>query len=952
MYKIFTENIRCARSRVPVSVLRSMKLTFMLLFVCFLQLSANSYGQKVALSIKNGSLEEVFSQLRQQTGYNFLYDTDVIAGSKKVTLTINQISLPEMLQKILDDQSLTYTINDKNVVIMRRTASGPIKAELRFSIAGVVTDGKGNVLPGVSILLKGSKTGTTTNNDGKYVLDVPNNEGVLTFSYVGFEKQEVSINGRSNINVSLLEQASLNDVVVIGYGTQRKKDVTGSVSSIKSADLDLSTSANFAQGLQGKAAGVQVIQSTGQPGASVSIQIRSNPSNANPGTLYVIDGVVVNNNAGTPSAAKYGSTGLSQSPLNFINPNDIESIEILKDASARAIYGAQAGGGVVLITTKKGKTEKPTVQYDGSYAAQSVDRMYKVLGTKTYMEQRNLLAQEMYLQKNKIAPYYGTKDINSIIPFSPIFSQDQINTSTIYPNAMDAITQAGYTQQHNLSVAASTGKTNYYISGNYFDQKGMVMGTNYKRWNGRVNLDQRIGEKIKVGINLLGSNSASNNAVTGGQFENGGIITAAMYYPANMPLQMPDGSYPLNPSYSNIPNPLSFTTITDDLKNQRILSSAFGQWEIVKGLVAKANLSYDQGTAKRYNFLPTTFSYGAQVNGIASLSNNNFNTKQIDYTANYRVPLASKHSLDLLAGYTYQLQNSEQMISGNQNFISDILGYYNLAAGQGLKPTVGSSQSEVTYASYFARAIYQFNNKYTLQASVRRDGSSRFAENHKWGYFPGVSAGWNISDENFLKNNDKINLLKLRVGYGEIGNANFPASAFEVYGLRVSPNFGSNSTSTGIFLTQSANPNLKWETAAELNAGLDFSFFKDRLSGSFDYFDKTIRDLISYVPFPADFTVGGVYSNAGKTKSTGYEISIQSKNIRSKQVGGFSWFTTINFSHYLSYWKERSPQALATLAKYIDATGKNALFRVFMVITRTGNFLKANLEVLPLQCQG
>lgn len=893
-------------------------------------------NRRVTLQAEKSSLRDVLRQLSQQVNVRFSYNSRQLPVDNQVNMVAVNEALGSVLDRLLAPYYIGYIVHAQLIVLSPKLSSAtsidnkPASAAVSqqdIVVTGRVTDETNAGLPGVNIVLKGTNRGTATEIDGTYRLTVPDGSQTLVFSLVGYATQEVVVGNRSILDLQLKpDTKNLSEVVVIGYGTQRKRDVTGAVTSVKAEDMDVSVASNFAQSLQGRATGIQVIQSTGQPGASVDIKIRSNPSNANPGTLYVIDGIIVNNNPGTPSAGKYTSGGVSQSPLNFINPNDIESIEILKDASSRAIYGAQAGGGVVLVTTKRGKTGKPTLQYSGSYAIQQADRMYQVLGTKDYMTQRNLIAQETYLYKNKVAPYYGAVDASTVTPFKPVFTQQQIDEAMVQPNAMEAIIRQGYTQQHDISLSASTGKTSYFISGNYFDQQGVLLGTGYKRFNAKINLDQTLSDKIKVGINVMGSNGRSLNAVTGGQFENGGIVTAAMYYPANLPLQLPDGTYPLNPSYSSIPNPISFTTITDELQNQRLLTTAYGTWEVIKGLTARASFSYDQGTAKRTNFLPTTFSYGAQVNGIARIGNNYSTTQQIDYTLNYKVPIGQHQSIDALAGYTYQLQNAGAVLAGNQNFTSDAISYYSLGTGQADKPTVGSSQSQVSYASYFARAIYQLNGKYTIQASVRRDGSSRFSANHKWGIFPAVSAGWIISDETFLKTNNLVNLLKLRVGYGEIGNANFPASAFEVYGPGISPIFGTNSSSTGIFLTQAANPDLKWETAGELNAGVDFALFQNRITGSFDYFTKTIRDLITYIPYPADFIVRGVYGNAGTTKSTGFEIGLQTRNVTAAQNGGFTWSSTLNFSHYLSYWSQRSPQALATLARYVAPSGKDALF--------------------------
>lgn len=875
---------------------------------------------------KTLTVDQVFDIIMNQTDYKFFYEEGLFKDLPKIKVKKGIENTNKLLNRSLSNGNFSIVITDNNAVIVKEKLPDTRKEIQQLSISGKIIDESGLPLPGANILKKGTSNAVITDIDGKFSIKVEKGT-VLVISFIGYIQKEILVDDEKSLTIALQpEVASLNDVVVIGYGSQRKRNVTGAVASVKATDLNTSTSSNFLQSMQGKAAGIQVTQSTGQPGAGVDIKIRSNPSNADPGTLYVIDGVVVNNMSGTPNGAKYGSGGVNQSPLNFINPNDIESIDILKDASSRAIYGAQAGGGVVLITTKRGKTGKPKLQYTSSYAIQNADKMYDVLSTKDYMTQRNLINEEIFLFKNNIAPYYGTVDINSVAPFKPLYTQEEINNSIVYPNAMKAITRKGYTQQHNISLSSSNGKTTYFISGNFFDQTGVILGTNYKRWNGKVNLDQNITDNLKVGINLISSNGISSNAVTGGKGENGGIITAALYYPAIMPLQLSDGSYPLNPNFSSTPNPLSFTTITDETHNKRLLASTYVSLEIIKGLTAKANFSYDQGSAKRNNFLPTTFSYGAQVNGMASISNSDFDTKQTDYTLNYKFPIKDNQILDLLAGYQYQLQNSSGLNAGNQNFTSDVVSFYNLGAGQADKPTVGSFQSQVTYASYFARATYELYNKYTIQGSIRKDGSSRFAENHKWGYFPAVSAGWVISDENFLQRSKFIDLLKLRVGYGEIGNANFPASAYEVFGLKANPNFGTNTTPTGIYLTQAANPNLKWETAGEFNVGVDFSLFRNRITGSFDYFNKTIRDLISFIPFPADFTVNGVYGNAGTTKSTGYEIGIQSKNIISSIKGGFTWSSSINLSHYLSYWSKRSSQALSVLPKYMASTGKKALF--------------------------
>ncbi|MGY0040981.1 SusC/RagA family TonB-linked outer membrane protein [Pedobacter sp. NJ-S-72] len=482
-----------------------------------------------------------------------------------------------------------------------------------------MTDNKGQGIPGVSVKVKGTTTVAVTDSKGLYAINVPDVSSVLVFTYIGFTAQELIVGNKSEINVVLQEsQVALDDVVVVGYGTTKQRNLTTAVVRVKSEDLNTSTASNFQQSLQGKAAGVQVIQATGQPGAGVAVQIRSNPSKANAGVLYVIDGVPVNDAAETPNGVGYyGKGGVDQSPLNFINPNDIESIDFLKDASSASIYGARAGAGVVLITTKKGKEGKTRVDYSVSYGIQNVDKMYKVLNAKDYMNQRNLLAEEVWYRTNKIAPYYGTVDPASVTPFKQLYSASEIAATVNGKSAPDAITRGGYTeQQHNLSISGGTNKTSYLLSANYFNQKGVVIGSDYKRYNGRLNLEQSVSDKIKVGGNVIISNSTTGNVITGGENEGGGILTAAIYWPANLPLRDENGGYPLNPFYKkNIPNPLSYETVTDNTDALRLLANGYAEWSILPELKARMNASFDQSNSKRSAYLPITFLYGSTANG-------------------------------------------------------------------------------------------------------------------------------------------------------------------------------------------------------------------------------------------------------------------------------------------------------------------------------------------------
>lgn len=814
------------------------------------------------------------------------------------------------------------------------TVSLVFAQQTKPSATGLVRSTKGEPIEGTVVsAIIGKKTiaNTITDSLGRFSFEnLPDGSINFSFSNVGYVLQTITgniiHNGQTtSILVDLVpSEQSLNEVVVVGYGSTKKRSVTGSIATVKAGDLNVSASTNVGQALAGRAAGVSVIQSSGQPGAGVNIQIRSNPSYASPGALYIIDGVIVNDNSGEASAStRYGGSGVDRSPLNFINPNDIESIDILKDASATAIYGARAGGGVVLITTKKGKSGTPTVAYDGSYSAQRAFDFYEVLGTKDYMEQRNLILYEKYLFDKKIAPY-GTTDPSTVAAFVPRYTDAQIAAQPIMPSAVDAITRNGSTQQHNVSVSGVSNKTRYFTSFNYLDQKGVLKHSDYKRYNGRLNIEQGITDNLKIGANVIISGANANNANVGTSAnEYAGMILSAFYYPATMPFQDSAGNYPVNPDYQNAPNPLSFLEITDYTLNSRVLASGFADWKIIPALTARVNMSWDQSSSTRYSYLPKSFLYGARAGGQASINEDKARSKLIEYTLNYDKTFKNAGHLSFLLGHSYQLSDRYGTSMYNDHFPTDNFTFNNMGLGAAPRPGVGSYRNPTTiWKSYFARAIYEFNDKYVLSASIRRDGASNFAENKKWGTFPAVSVGWIASEENFLKNISAINFLKVRVGYGTTGNSNIGSSAFAYYSSNDNNSYVFGSTyANGVSIDQLSNNNLTWETQRDLNLGIDFQVVKNRISGSFDYYIRTVSDLLTKVALNTSFPVDSLATNAGTTRSRGWDLSITSKNFNSVEANGFNWSTTLNLSHYYNYWMERSPEALKTLAKYIDPKG-------------------------------
>lgn len=906
-------------------IILMMKLIIILLTVTCLSVSAKVFSQKITLSEKNVSLISVIKKIESKTGYQSFYNSTLLKNAGTVTVDLKEATLEQALEQVLKNKPLGFEIIDDIFIIKRKKNDWLAVPLLVFDqVIGKVLDEKGLPIPGASIKVKNKSISTVSDNDGKFQLNLSKGD-VLLISYVGYAVKEITYTGQKAIEVSLVVVSNqMTDVVVIGYGTVKRKNVTGAISSVKTEDLNTSTSTNIGQALAGRASGVAALQASGQPGAGVTLQIRSNPSFASAGALYVIDGVVVNDNSSEPmSGTRYGAAGVDRSPLNFINPNDIESIDFLKDASATSIYGARAGGGVVLITTKKGKGGKASIDYSGSHAFQKAFDFYDILSTKEYMVERNKILQEKWMLDNRIAPY-GNVPASSVTPFVPKFTQQQIDNQQEYPSALDAITRKGFTDQHNLSLSgtANDGKTRYFASGNYLNQQGVLAHSDLKRYNGRLNLEQTIGEKFKLGANIISSNSNANNANVGtGANEYSGMILSAFYYPANLPLTDASGNYIINPDYQNSPNPASFLDVTDYTKSARLLTSGFAEWTIINGLSARANFSYDQSTAKRYSYLPKTFLYGARAGGQATITERNSTSKLMEYVLNYSHNFGETSKITALAGHSYQVSDFDGFSAANDHFATDNFLFNNLGFGTAPRPTVGSYRNPTKiWKSYFARLIYELNDRYILTASIRRDGASNFAENKKYGTFPGISAAWIISEEPFFKEKIPLfNQLKLRAGYGSTGNSELQGSAFQYYSPDLDYVFG-NVTYPGVVLSQISNPNLTWETQRDINIGLDFGILKNRISGSFDYFNRTVSNLLTYIPLATDFPVRQAAFNSGKTRSKGWDFNLTTKNFISSS-NGFTWTSAFNLSHYYDSWVERDPSVLKTLDKFIDPRG-------------------------------
>ncbi|MDO5968978.1 TonB-dependent receptor [Flavivirga aquimarina] len=821
----------------------------------------------------------------------------------KLTIIILIVSLMQI-------NANTYSLNSNNSFEIEKGYSQ------QNIVNGKVTDAYGVPLPGASVQVKGTTVGAATDFDGNYSITIPDNGKTLVISYLGFVTKEVIINDQSIINVSLSEDNNnLDEVVVVGYGVQRKRDLVGAISQVKTDDLILSSTPSIGHILQGKAAGLQITQNSAQPGGGIDIFVRGAASiNGSNAPLIVVDGFPLTGLEEPGDGNRF--SGGTQGILNSFNPNDIESIEVLKDASSSAIYGLRAANGVIIITTKKGKAGKINVDYSTSSSFQSYEDNYEVLSASEYMQLRNEATFENWAFLNRVTPYASGQEnsrtleeaiadpVNGIA-FSRFYSDDQINNAGEGTNWLDLITREGIVKQHNLSINGGTESTRYYLSGNLFEHQGVLKNSEFERSSLRLNLDQKINDYINVGMTLTKSTINNDNTQLGGQaFENSGIIRSAIQTTPLIDAIDEFGNYPINPDNATTSNPASMLTITDQGKTDRTLANFYLEVKPIEGLVARFSGGVDQGVSSRYTYLPRTTLWGELENGRASISNTIQNDKLLDFTLTYNTTFNEAHKLTAMVGASYQKEEDYGEALQNNDFITDAFLWNSIDSAAGVA-SVDSFRSESELASVFGRINYVYKDRYLLTATVRRDGSGKFFKENQYDIFPSIALGWNIAEEPFMESvSDKVSQFKLRAGYGEVGNQAIPANAkaaLIALNAWLNPD---ESILTGVFYDRIANPFLQWETTKETNIGLDFGFFNNRVSGSIEYFDRKISNLLDEKALNSYQVVSIVNANIGSTQSKGLEITLNSVNVRTEN---FSWRSTLTYSSYDDRWLERAP---------------------------------------------
>ncbi|WP_234364318.1 SusC/RagA family TonB-linked outer membrane protein [Lunatibacter salilacus] len=836
------------------------------------------------------TLNQFFGMIQKQTPFQFSFDQKDIDKRSLIFLEKKDGTVEEFLSDVSKQTSLRFRqLNNSIDAIKLSENIEDLPAIVDINIRGTVKDENGDPLPGATVTIDGTSRGTVTDIDGNYTLEVPD-DAVLVISFIGYKALKVPVGNRTVIETTMeLDESSLQEVVVVGYGMQKRSDLTGSIGSLKEEAFNKGVIVSPEQLLQGKIAGVNVTATSGEPGAASRMTIRGPGSvRSGSGPLFVVDGVALDNASSTTGGADLGVSGSAPAnPLNFLNPADIESIDVLKDASATAIYGSRGANGVVLITTKKGDAAEPKLNYSSSFAFSQVTKTIDVLNAQQFRDFTN---------------QYGDPD--NIGPANT-FWQDEIFRSA-------------FTHDHNISYGGGTKNGNFYASISALDQEGVVMQSSMKRYTARMNMSQRfINDRLKFGINLTTSNTRNDSPPIGDNAGVGGdALSNALTANPTYPTRNADGSAYLFPEGIN---PLMMMDMyTEFSKVNRVLGNIDVGFEIFKGLEYKLNVAVDNSQGSRISQISRhTVQRLPHPGGRlqdATTENGNFLTESF---LNYRFSLGDgKHDFSVLAGYSYQkFNNSFRFWSINNFATTEIEAYRNPGIGSDLsiginRPGGGASENELQ--SYFSRINYNYDEKYYLTATMRADGSSRFGADNRYGYFPSFSAAWQISNESFLSSAVSLSNLRLRAGWGRTGNQDIPSYITQQLltvntgpgsGYALTP--GANSAvSPGINFVRLQNPGIKWEVSSQTNIGFDFGFFGEELYGTVDVFRKVSSDILWETLTGVDPIVAtsSFWSNYPmEIENTGLEIALgYRKNIGTDfrlDIGGNISFLRNNVSN-------------------------------------------------------
>jgi len=850
--------------RNGLKIILHMKLIILLLCVGSIHVSASTYGQKVSFNVKGERFKQVLAKIRKQSGRDFLYNAAQVDENKRVDLSVQDKQWTVALDELLRTQGLSYEIGSHNVLIFPKKANDPALNKLatnaQQNLTGSVIMQDNSPAVGATVKLMPSGQTVSTNSTGGFSFENAPANGSIVVNYLGYLEKRVTYTNYNAVTIVLDPSIKeIDEIVVVGYGTQLKSDLTGSIVGVQAKDFTQGANTNALQLLSGKAPGVTISQTNSAPGAGTKIQIRGAGSiNSSNDALIVVDGM----------------PGIDPSSLS---PEDIESVDILKDASAAAIYGTRAANGVVLITTKKGKSGAVTTRYDTYAGIQRIAKKIDVLDGRQYMEVLNGIRKD------------AGRDV--------IFSDAQIAEIGTGTNWQDEVLQKqAMVQNHQLSFSGGGEKSSFYTALNYFDQDGLVKNSGFKKINFRNNIEFRPKDYIKFNIN--GNYTRANQQAiytSNGVNESAGPLNSAIQFDPTLSAEKDaNGRYYLN-NFIALDNPLA---LVNGIDNRNISNTFYGSAsaEITpfKGLTGTLRIGGSAANNMNSSYTDRSTINGLSNGGIGSKNANSGYQWLAEFLVNYQKDIGD-HSFNIMAGTTFEEFGAEGVGASSMKFLSDVTSYHLLQSGDGDESdNVSSSKSRNRLNGLLGRVNYNYKGKYLVTASVRADGTSRFSDEHKYAVFPSGAVAWKITDENFLSDwRDRGNSLKLRIGYGQLGNQGI-SNYQTINTLIASGNavFGNN-IYQGVVPARLPNKNLRWENTEEINIGLDFTFLQGILSGSVDAFKRNTKDQLFSKPIPSIVGFSSYMVNFGNVENSGIDFQLRSKNVTKDN---FTWESNFNLS--------------------------------------------------------
>jgi len=839
-----------------------------LMYVGLLQVSASVYSQETNLHLKveKASISAVLKMVEEQSDFLFLYRSDYFREIPDVTLNMQDVKLEEVLNKLIVPYGFTYEVDNKTVVI-KRTASVADKKNAepqKRTISGTVMDSKGLPIPGATVIIKGTTVGITVDTDGKFQLSIPNTAKTLAVSFIGMKTQEIEINGQNNFSFTLEDATiGLEEVVAIGYGSQKRIDITGSVVSLPKERLEMVPNLNIAQAIQGAIPGVMIQTTTAgaQPDQSILIRGRNSITASND-PLLVVDGIPY------------------MGPISDINPSEVKAIEILKDASAAAIYGSRGANGVILITTKEGVAGKTTISYEGKYSIQDVTNV-----------SRQLTGPEFYAFKMERSPTYMTA------------SEQTMFDSGQWTDWVNLAIRKGFSQEHNISVSGSTNNTKYFISGGLTDVSGVAKNDNFKRISTRINVETKLGDWFSIGTRTqLSFDDASGKEASFEEALEKNPLSSA--YDANGKLTILPW-----PEQTVVNNPLQGLLFDDIDKSWQILSNNYAiiNFPFIKGLNYRLNTGVRMRFTDRAQYRGRDTKDGVESMGRSTTSNSVNNSTVIENILSFTRDFG-KHNIFATAVYSYEGAKGNSNSLSAQGYPNDFLKWYSPVQASIIKPS--TTFNETNLISQMIRLNYTYADKYLVTLTTRRDGYSGFGATTKWGIFPSVALGWNLVNEEFFPQKNIISKLKIRASIGVNGNQ--AIGAYETISrLTIEDMVAGNKTQPGYKPSKLGIDNLGWESSHAINLGLDFGIYKNRITGNIDWYHTNTTDLLLNRAISAVHGITTITQNIGETQNKGLELSLDTKNIVTNK---FQWSTSGNLSY--------NENKIVSLYGMLDSNGK------------------------------